>query len=150
MVVNCSLSLPTIAGIFAILSCQAHVANGVSQDQLFTKTFAKVKEKIKNPSGKFTVNPKPKVFPGQQKTSHNPSDALSAAWESVRKRIPIKMSEQIVKVNSNSLHRFAGFIEGILRLSPPKWWESMLLNAEAHHRNNIFFSPPHKIHSYAR
>lgn len=57
--------------------------------------------------------------------------ALQAAWQPVREEAPSHLDEErTVKVGTLvSAHRFVGFVEGRLRVTLPKWWVRLLLNA---------------------
>lgn len=67
--------------------------------------------------------------------------ALTAAWESVRRTIPLGRQSRAVKPDISSLQYFIGFVEGTLKLTLPEWWKIRLLNTQAYKREHIWFVP---------
>jgi hypothetical protein len=71
--------------------------------------------------------------------------ALRAAWEEVRVTLPAADKKPPIRPNVGLLHGFAGFMEGTLSISPPKWWRKTLVNSMAYRRSNVFFAPSDNV-----
>jgi hypothetical protein len=77
------------------------------------------------------------------KKHKNPGVALRAAWEEVRLTIPEKRQVNQgpgMPVEADALERFLGFAKTRLAARVPGWWQRALLGAEAHRRDNIYFT----------
>jgi hypothetical protein len=64
--------------------------------------------------------------------------ALQAAWEEVRRSIPLegakRLGEKAPLLDAKKTQRFIGFVEGRLKVTPPPFWEDLLLRARAERR----------------
>lgn len=65
--------------------------------------------------------------------------ALQAAWEEVRRSIPQEgpkrlLGERAPLLDAKKTHRFIGFVEGRLKVTPPPFWEDLLRRARAERR----------------
>jgi hypothetical protein len=61
--------------------------------------------------------------------------ALQAAWEEVRRSIPLeepkRNGKKVPRLDAKKVQRFVGFVEGRLKVLPPPWWEDLLARARA-------------------
>lgn len=80
--------------------------------------------------------------------SDNHSVAVQSAWEVVAVTIPIQQTEKTYRPDQTKLHWFLGFVEGRARVSIPKWWRDILLDARANHRSNIYPGEPERVPYY--
>jgi hypothetical protein len=74
--------------------------------------------------------------------------ALRAAWDEVRLTAEGKEPQVRVPVDAGRMHRFLGFVQGRLGVTPPRWWEEVVLSAWADHRDNYFYFPQPKDRVY--
>jgi hypothetical protein len=74
------------------------------------------------------------------KVDEHDSIALRAAWEEVRLTLPQYEQSALIHPDRRILQSFLGFLQGRLRLCPPKWWEELLLDCRAYDRSSISFS----------
>jgi hypothetical protein len=67
------------------------------------------------------------------KTSSHTGIALRAAWEIVLRdgmTADLRGKPPMLAVDSSTMQRFLGFVEGRLRVTPPRWWMSELATAK--------------------
>lgn len=64
--------------------------------------------------------------------------AIQAAWMHVELTLPVKEPAQVVRPDRDKLAWFLGFLEGRVRVTPPKWWTEAILDARANRRGNIY------------
>lgn len=70
------------------------------------------------------------------------SIAIQAAWESVALTVPLEMTNEPVRLDADRLNWFVGFFEGRARVSLPKGWRELMLDARTNQRDNIFPGEP--------
>jgi hypothetical protein len=77
---------------------------------------------------------------GMLQNEANPSIAIRAAWEPVRRSFPLLAVNESAIVNHGCMQRFCGFVEGRLNCNVPDWWER---NAEE--MSDLLFFPVEEL-----
>lgn len=72
----------------------------------------------------------------------NDSIATQSAWEIVAQTVPTEKGPQVYRPDPTTLAWFVGFIEGRNRVAAPEWWRTVVLDARANRRNNIYPGEP--------
>ena len=72
----------------------------------------------------------------------NDSVATQSAWETVTRTVPEKAGREVYRPDKNMLYWFVGHFEGRNRISAPKWWRTIVLDARANRRRNIYPGEP--------
>ena len=74
--------------------------------------------------------------------SESDSIASQSAWERVTMTVPKEPDKKAYRPDAQMLNWFIGFFEGRNRLSAPEWWRTIVLDARANRRNNIYPGKP--------
>lgn len=82
-------------------------------------------------------------------TNVNDSIATQSAWETVEMTVPKEDGRKVYRPDSTRLAWFVGFFEGRNRVIAPDWWRTVVTDARANRRHNIYSGKP-KEHPYHR
>ena len=72
----------------------------------------------------------------------NDSIATQAAWETVALTVPEEGGSKVYRPDKNNLNWFIGFFEGRNQISIPNRWKTVVIDARANRRNNIYPGEP--------
>ena len=72
----------------------------------------------------------------------NDSIATQSAWEQVAMTVPKEDGKKAYRPDAAKLNWFLGFFEGRNRVSAPAWWRTIVLDARANRRDNIYPGKP--------
>ena len=75
-------------------------------------------------------------------TNKNDSIASQSAWERVAMTVPKEGGKKVYRPDAARLNWFIGFFEGRNRVSAPEWWRTIVLDARANRRDNIYPGKP--------
>ena len=141
--------------LFGVLLCETGIQNQTTtagplfnEDALQTnqvETPWDLKEKIEKVFTRRLIN---RVFPLTNKkiekleTSADPTIALSAAWERVRRTIPKKESNQVYTPDKEAFDHFLQIVAERTETSIPDGWGAVVMSTTARHRGNIRFEQP--------
>jgi hypothetical protein len=120
-------------GTFTLVTCFGHADDDISavlnatSPGSFEKAFGSLVSKLRN------------VAIGELTGHENASLALRGAWHSMVVDSPGYGRAERLR-DQQGAHRFLGFLEGRLRMSPPSWWRDVLLDARFDTDGNPRFS----------
>ncbi len=72
----------------------------------------------------------------------NDSIATQSAWETVTLTVPKEDGPKVYRPDAKKLAWFIGFFEGRNRVTAPDWWRTVVVDARANRRNNIYAGEP--------
>lgn len=75
----------------------------------------------------------------------NDSIATQSAWEIVTMTVPKEDGPNVYRPEAFKLAWFVGFFEGRNRVTTPAWWRTVVLDARANRRNNIYPGEPNEL-----
>lgn len=70
------------------------------------------------------------------------SAAIQAAWREVTSTVPAEPGQTAYRPDGQDLSWFLGFFEGRAKVTPPNWWQEVVLDSQAYSRDDFFRGEP--------